>query len=106
MTSFISGMHSIIRMAGDAFNVASLFAFGFATIWFKSSASEHFSRIESYPEVSVTGVVEYLKSADVYSNATDIGLAWLYTVATLGCGWMTILGLRWGYHFVLRMLNR
>ncbi|MBY3150969.1 hypothetical protein HFO56_00805 [Rhizobium laguerreae] len=95
-----------LRAAGDLANVAAMLFFGWAANFLKAAGFEHYRMAGGTPSVSratITALVADPTSALRYGHFLA---AWGFFVASAGCAWMLILGLRWNYHFILRLLNR
>jgi hypothetical protein len=94
------------RAAGDLANVAAMLFFGWAAILLKSAAFDQYRAAggtPSFSQATVAAIVGDPASALRYGHLLA---AWGLFVASAGCAWMLILGLRWNYHLILRLLNR
>nr|WP_250808021.1 hypothetical protein [Neorhizobium tomejilense] len=95
-----------LRLAGDALNFAVFGAFLWTTLALKGLALSHYQSVGPLPPLSREGLDSLLSDPHKATQLWHLVAAWLFAVAAAGCAWMTLLGARWAFHFVLRILNR
>ncbi|MCZ7861620.1 hypothetical protein O9X98_09420 [Agrobacterium salinitolerans] len=95
-----------LRAVGDLANVAAMLLFGWAAIALKNAAVDHYLVGGGRPVFShatVSAIAADPASAIQYWH---LAAAWGLFVASAGCAWMLVLGIRWNYHLMLRAFNR
>lgn len=95
-----------LRTAGDVANAVAMIAFGWAALSLQALCLVHFAEAGGIPRLDmgvISGIVADPSSGWRYLHLV---FAWGYGVASVGCAWMTVLGLRWNYHLLIRVLNR
>lgn len=95
-----------LRIFGNGINVLAAIAFAYLTIKLFGLASYHVSAGGSLPSLTADGLKEFASQPDVKQRILHWVLAWFYGIGTVGLGWMTLLGIRWAYHALLRFLSR
>lgn len=106
-----------LRFVGDLANIAAFAGFVWAAFTLKGMAVDRIDRaggLDAITPDAVSHAFSALIQTDkpqetaalVASPYIDLGMAWLLIVACGGCIWMSMLGARWGYHYLLRLLNR
>ena len=105
-----------LRSAGAAFNAALLVA----CVWLSASLyGAGMSHLEaagglassatvrsalSDPGILLAWVAGFFADPGAPGRAAGYFAAWLAFIGSAGCAWMAILGARWAYHAVLRLL--
>ena len=110
MRTVLNHMAEAFRFVGECANLAALLAFVWATLTLKDMASEQFRAAGSLPALTTAGLKGELSAIQAAPETAErywhLGAAWFLVVAAAGCAWMALLGARWAFHFVLRLLNR
>lgn len=96
----------IFRLSGDAVNFGILGIFAWATFALKAAAVEQYRAAGPLPSQSLASLAE-MAGTNPFAviQYWHLVAAWGLGIAAAGCGWMTVLGSRWAYHFILRVLN-
>jgi len=95
-----------LRIFGNGINALAVLAFAFLTYKLFGLASHHLAAGGPFPVPSADGIKAFAQLPDVKQRLMHWTLAWFYGIGTAGLGWMTLLGIRWTYHAVLRLLSR
>jgi hypothetical protein len=106
MRNTMQHVATAFRAAGDLANVAATLFFGWAAIALKKAAYEHYLAGGGWPVFSKDTVSSIVADPTAAMQYWHLLAAWCLLVASVGCAWMLVLGIRWSYHLVLRTLNR
>jgi hypothetical protein len=97
---------TVFRAVGDLANVAAVLFFGWAALTLQNAALFQYEVGGGMPEFSQAALSAILAEPASAVRYAHIAAAWGLAVASAGCAWMLILGVRWHYHLILRTLNR
>jgi len=95
-----------LRIFGNGINVLAAVAFAYLTWKLFGLASHHMAAGGALPSMTAEGLKAFMELPDMKQRLVHWTLAWFYGIGTAGLGWMTLLGIRWTYHAVLRLLSR
>ncbi|MDW9478753.1 hypothetical protein GOB57_08550 [Sinorhizobium meliloti] len=95
-----------VRAAGDIANIAAVLFFGWAAIALKNAAYEQYLAGGGRPVFSQATISAVLADPSSALQYGHLLAAWCLFVGSAGCVWMLVLGIRWNFHLVLRLLNR
>lgn len=101
----LNGLDRTVRLFGVAANLALVFGFGWATSKLYSKATSAWSSIGTVPKFDVPSLTVWATEPGALDKLIAVGSMWAYAILALGCGWMTVLGLRWCYHLVLSIIQ-
>lgn len=93
------------RFLGDAANAALLAVFAMATVKLYGLAGHYLAAAGGWPHPSLAYLEQVVLAPDARERILAWLAAWFCLVAAAGCAWMTILGLRWAYHALLRVIS-
>jgi|HigsolmetaAR201D_1030396.scaffolds.fasta_scaffold08466_3 hypothetical protein len=92
---------NLLRLIGDLANAAFVICFAVATLKLWGVALSQLAAAGGMPPLSIDGALGLLSGAGLGTVVHWI-LAWVSAVGAVGCAWMTVLGTRWLYHWLLR----
>jgi hypothetical protein len=95
-----------LRAAGDIANVVAMLFFGWAALFLKAAGIEQYHAAGGTPQISQATIAEIVADPTSLVRYGHLVAAWGLFVASAGCAWMLILGMRWNYHLILRLMNR
>ncbi|MCS4089849.1 hypothetical protein [Rhizobium sp. BK176] len=95
-----------LRAAGDIANVVAMLFFGWAALSLKAAAVEQYHAAGGTPSISQAAVAAIVADPTSALRYGHLVAAWGLFIASAGCAWMLILGIRWNYHLILRLTNR
>lgn len=112
----LTTIDGVVRIAGVATNAALLGGFGWATSCLATRAKEEYLSVSTLPSPSTLlgmlsnpetmwAAVSLITNAQTHHKLQSGALFWVYLVLAAGCGWMTLLGLRWAYHTILAAIQ-
>jgi hypothetical protein len=101
----LTGLEWAVKCAGVAANLSLVTVFGWATSKSYEKATNALSNVGALPEFDVSAIIAWASDPATLDKVVAAGSFWAYAVVALGCGWMTILGLRWCYHFILSIIQ-
>lgn len=106
MRNTMQHIATALRAAGDIANVAAMLFFGWAALALKNAAYEQYIAGGGRPVFSQATVSALATDPASAIQYWHLVAAWGLFVASAGCAWMFVLGIRWNYHLMLRVLNR
>ncbi|NTF17559.1 hypothetical protein G6L37_04050 [Agrobacterium rubi] len=101
-TTIADAIHGTLSSAGTAVNIALVGGFAWATARLWSLAEASFSKAGGVPPISAGHIHALASDPALSSIASSYVIAWFSVVGAVGCAFMTALGIRWGYHALLR----
>jgi hypothetical protein len=104
--TLLDGADNVVRLIGVAANLALVSAFAWATNKLYGRATNAWEAIGPVPNIDVPSLTTWATSPGATDKLIAMGSVWVYAILALGCGWMTILGLRWCYHLVLVIVQQ
>lgn len=97
-----------LRVIGDLANLAMAMIFIVATLVFHDRMHVFIAAGGGFAKPSDLGLAWVARQAQdpaLLSHVISWSAAWGCGIAALGCAWMSILGLRWTYHALLRWID-
>jgi len=106
-----------VRAIGTLFNLAMFLLFLAATFLFWTWGGNFLDAAGGLPDVATlrhtvlnpgyaaVALGGFAASGHAVSRILDYGAAWCCYIACFGCGWMSLLGLRWVSHFLFRRVS-
>jgi len=97
-----------VRAVGEISNLFLAAAFITATLLFYDRTIAFIAAGGGFVRVADLGIgwiAQQASRPDITYKAVHWIGAWLCGIATLGCAWMSVLGLRWSYHAFLRLIK-
>ena len=100
-------VESVVRKGGAAFNAILLGAFLYAALSLYGYGTEKLEEAGGTGHLlaALSGPSEaaaFALSPGAAGRIASYAAAWLSLVAAAGCGWMSLLGMRWFFHAALR----
>lgn len=93
-----------VRFAGDLMNVLLLAVFAVAAFKLHAMAGAYLAAAGGLPHPSISYLEQLALSPDAPDRIVLWAAAWLCWIGALGSAWMALLGARWAYHALLRIL--
>lgn len=104
-----NAMHHIataLRVVGDIANIVAMLFFGWAALFLKAAGIEQYHAAGGTPTISQATIAAIVADPTSLLRYGHLVAAWGLFVASAGCAWMLVLGIRWNYHLILRLTNR
>lgn len=95
-----------LRIFGFLANLVLVTGFAYLSFRLKAMFDESFAGIGTLPTLTAQGLVDYARDPHTPGHLLSVVKCWVYGIALLGSGWMTVLGGRWTYHGILAILHR
>ena len=106
MKTILNGLDGTVRLAGVVMNLALVSVFAWATSTFYGKAAAANGAIGHVPKPELAALTAWATSPGATDKLIATGSLWVYAILAIGCGWMTLLGLRWCYHLVLSIVQQ
>lgn len=104
--AILDAAHGSISAVGAVANLTMMAGFAWATVRLWGLASSSFRAAGGVPPLSIGEMQALAVDPALPSMAASYAIAWFALVGAAGCAYMTALGLRWGYHALLRTILR
>jgi hypothetical protein len=102
----LNGLDGTLRLAGVAANLTLISGFAWATNKLYGKATAAYGAIGPLPKPDIAAVTAWATAPAAADKLLAMGSLWVYAIFAIGCGWMTILGLRWCYHLALALVQQ
>jgi hypothetical protein len=103
--TFLNGLDGTVRLFGVGANLALVSGFAWATNKLYGRATDAFQTIGPIPTLDIPSLTAWATDPTAVGKLVAMGSLWIYAIMAVGCGWMTVLGLRWCYHLVLSVIQ-
>lgn len=106
MKTVLNGLDGTLRLMGIAANLALVSGFAWATNKLYDKATSAWETVGPIPKLDIQSLTTWATSPGVVDKLIAMGSLWVYAILAIGCGWMTILGMRWCYHLLLAIVQQ
>ena len=102
----LNGLDGTLRMVGIGVNLALVSGFAWATNKLYDKALNAWHAIGPIPKLDIGSLTVWATDPGAVDKLIAAGSLWVYGILAVGCGWMTLLGLRWCYHLALSLVQQ
>lgn len=106
MKTVLNGLDGTVRLAGAATNLALVGGFAWATNKLYGKAIAAYGAIGPLPKPETVSLTAWATAPGAIDRLLAVGSLWVCAILAIGCGWMTLLGLRWCYHLALAFVQQ
>lgn len=106
MKTVLNGLDGAVRLMGVAANLVLVSGFAWATNKLYGKATSAWETVGPIPKLDIPSLTNWATSPGSVDKVIAMGSLWVYAILAVGCGWMTILGLRWCYHLALAIVQQ